>query len=70
MDRRLSAEEKRRKEEEAARKAANVPLVGPVGDPFGSGGMTVQRLLPSLLAGGNRAEKYLPQFLSLTIEDG
>ena len=30
MDRRLNAEEKRREEEEAARKAANVPLVGPV----------------------------------------
>ena len=61
MDRRLSAEEKRRKEE-AARKAANVPLVGPVGDPFGSSGMSSSSAAPAFavgsgFTGGNRAEK-------------
>ena len=66
MDRRLNAEEKRREEEEAARKAANVPLVGPVGDPFGSSGMSSSSAAPAFavgsgFTGGNRAEKYLPQ---------
>ena len=64
VDRRLSTEETGGRRS-AARKAANVPLVGPVGDPFGS------RMSSSLAApafavssgftGGNRAEKYLPQ---------
>ena len=62
MDRRLNSEER----EEAARKAANVPLVGPVGDPFGSSGMSSSSAAPAFavgseFTGGNRAEKYLPQ---------
>ena len=64
VDQRL--EEKRREEEEAARKAANVPLVGPVGDPFGSSGMSSSSAAPAFavgngFTGGNRAEKYLLQ---------
>ena len=51
MDRQLSAEEKRREEEEAARKAANVPLVGPVGDPFGSSGMSSSSAAPAFAVG-------------------
>ena len=72
MDRRLNAEEKRREEEEAARKAANVPLVGPVGDPFGSSGMSSSSAAPAFavgsgFTGGNRAENIFHRFLSLTI---
>ena len=66
MDRRLSAEEKRREEEEAARRLRMFHSFGPVGDPFGSSGMSSSSAAPAFavgsgFAGGNRAEKYLPQ---------
>ena len=71
VDRRLNAEEKRREEEEAARKAANVPLVGPVGDPFGSSGMSSSAALPSLsavrLLEVIKLRNIFHRFLSLTI---
>ena len=51
---------------------ANVPLVGPVGDPFGSSGMSaVRRLLPSLSAVGLvkviERRNIFHRFLFLTI---
>ena len=42
--------------EEAARKAANVPLVGPVCDPFGSSGMSSSSAAPAFAVGSASGE--------------
>ena len=68
MHRQLNAE---RREEEAARKAANVPLVGPVGDPFESSGMSSSSAAPAFAVGsgftGGKRRNIFHRFLSLTI---
>ena len=69
MDRRLNVEE------EAARTAANVPLVGPVGDPFGSSGMSSSSAAPVFAVGSGVLEaielrNIFHRFLSLTIARG